>query len=214
VPRTVQPELLDALPIGHPDALRSRGDMRLFNAFMRNYRWIQRVVPPRLQGTDRVLEMGAGAGELGKLVAADVPSWDGLDLWPRPREWPGAFEWHESDLLAFAGWGDYSVLVANLFLHQFKDDELRALGKTWRSTARVLVFSEPARAQCFQWGFRLLCTLVGANYVSRHDGAVSIAAGFRGQELPLLLGLSKSQWSWRVHTSLGGAYRLIAERRK
>ena len=38
--REVEPEILDGLPAGHPDAIRSRRDLRLVNALMGNQRWI------------------------------------------------------------------------------------------------------------------------------------------------------------------------------
>jgi hypothetical protein len=42
---------------------------------------------------------------------------------------------------------------------------------------------------------------------------VSIAAGFRGQELPAALGLDPAAWDIRCGTSFLGMYRLIAIRR-
>jgi hypothetical protein len=62
--------------------------------------------------------------------------------------------------------------------------------------------------------FRLFAPLIGANHVSRHDANVSIAAGFRGDELPGLLGLEPERWTWRCTTTLLGAYHLIAWRRE
>jgi hypothetical protein len=42
---------------------------------------------------------------------------------------------------------------------------------------------------------------------------VSIAAGFRGEELPAALGLTTAEWNVRCTTTLLGAYRMIAVRR-
>jgi hypothetical protein len=55
--------------------------------------------------------------------------------------------------------------------------------------------------------------VLGANHVTRHDGPVSIAAGFVGEELPAALGLAPDQWVWSCRTSWLGAYRMIAVRR-
>jgi hypothetical protein len=52
-----------------------------------------------------------------------------------------------------------------------------------------------------------------ANHVSRHDGHVSIAAGFIDNELPHQLGLPAARWTWQVHTTFFGAYRVVAHRR-
>jgi hypothetical protein len=55
--------------------------------------------------------------------------------------------------------------------------------------------------------------LIGANHVTLHDAHVSIAAGFRGTELPRALGLDNKIWTWRHTTTIRGAYRLIAQRK-
>jgi hypothetical protein len=56
--------------------------------------------------------------------------------------------------------------------------------------------------------------LLGINYVTREDIHTSIRAGFRGDELPELLGLDPTEW--QVHTSCTplGAYRMIAQRHR
>jgi len=54
--------------------------------------------------------------------------------------------------------------------------------------------------------------LLGANRVSLHDAHVSVAAGFRGDELPEMLGLRQPQWRWSCHTTMLGAYRMVARR--
>jgi hypothetical protein len=210
----VKPEILDALPVDHPDALHSRSDLRIFNRVMGNGRWLRQILPPRVRPGERVLEIGAGDGEQSLTLARQLPAFDGLDLWPRPAFWPAHARWYQTPLQDFTGWSDYSVFVANLVLHQFSADELRWLGVRLQEHSRLLVFSEPARLLRYQWGFRALCLVSGANYVSRHDGLVSIAAGFLGDELPALLGLNPAHWSWRRSLSVFGAYRLVAERRK
>jgi hypothetical protein len=55
--------------------------------------------------------------------------------------------------------------------------------------------------------------LIRAHQVTRHDGRVSIAAGFRHDELPRLLHLDPAVWTWRVQETLLGACRLVAKRR-
>ena len=80
------------------------------------------------------------------------------------------------------------------------------------ANARLIVACEPVRRRHFQWLFAALCALVGANHVSRHDGRVSIEAGFLGDELPALLGLDPKVWHWRVTTTGRGMYQMVAER--
>lgn len=211
--RSLQPELLDSLPPLHPDALHNRRDLRLTNRIMGNHRWFARTLPPLLRPGDRLLELGAGTGELTtRLAAANIPT-DALDLWPRPAEWPASQQWHSADLREFDGYGRYAIFLGNLIFHQFTDEELATLGRALGETARVILACEPARRRVSQILYRTIGPLLGANHISLHDAHVSIAAGFRGDELPRALGLSEKIWTWRCTTSALGAYRMIARRR-
>jgi hypothetical protein len=227
--RTLQPELLDSLPPDHPAALHNRRDLRLTNAIMGNHRWLERMLRRQLRAGERVLEIGAGAGELAQRLAhAGRPlAIDGLDLWPEPENWPtignamaasGAAGgappiWHRADLRAFRGYGAYDAFVGNLIFHQFSDAELAALGEKLRARARLIIAVEPARRRVSQLLFRTIAPMLGANYVSLHDAQVSIAAGFRGGELARALGLDRLEWDIDCTVSLLGAYRLCAVRR-
>jgi SAM-dependent methyltransferase len=208
--RTIQPELLDTLPADHPAALHNRRDLRIVNRAMGNFRWFARTLPTVLQPGNRVLELGAGTGELGALLHARGVAVDGLDLWPRPRAWPAACAWHQVDITTFTDYSAYTAVIGNLILHQFPDHILAELGSRLRDQTRVLMFCEPLRRRTFQWLYRLSAPLLGANHVSRHDGHVSIAAGFRGGELPRHLGLTSAGWECRVENSWLGANRVIA----
>ncbi len=195
--RTLQPEILDSLPPDHPDALHNRRDLRLVNRLMGNHRWLARTLPRLLRPGETALELGAGTGELGlRLAAAGVPV-DGLDLWPRPSAWPAAQHWHSADLRSFPAYGAYAAIFGNLIFHQFSDDELAAVGTVLRRHARVILACEPGRRRISQRVYRVIAPLLGANHVSRHDGHVSIAAGFLGDELPRALGLSTHDWDCR-----------------
>ena len=207
--RHLQPEILDSLPPDHPDARHNRRDLRIINRVMGNPRWFLRELPPLLRPGERVLELGCGTGELARLLQARGISVDGLDLWPRPETWPAAREWHSADLLEFDGYGDYPVVIANLILHQFSDADLSRLGKKLRA-ARVVLACEPARSRRSQFMFAALSPIIGANYVSRHDARVSIAAGFVGGELPRVLGLDGGPWTFRCDRTYFGACRMIA----
>jgi SAM-dependent methyltransferase len=213
VQRRLQPELLDSLPPDDPAAIHSRRDLRLINRAMGNAPWFERSLAKHVLPGDRVLELGGGTGELAARLRAVTPSVDGIDRIPAPPSWPAAARWHQADILTFTGWNDYSVVIGNLILHHFEDAALRKLGEAIGPHARLLIFNETTRQRLNQRVWKIAAPLFGANHVTRHDGYVSIAAGFSGDELPHALGLEPSVWRWKISRTWLGAYRLVAERR-
>ncbi len=212
--RACEPELLDSLPHDHPDAVHNRRDLRLINGFMRNRAWFERTLPPLLRPGERVLEIGAGTGEMGVALNRRGIPVDGLDLWPRPAAWPAGREWHQADLKTFGGYGDYPVVVGNLILHQFTEPELAELGSVLRRTARVVAASEPERRRMSQTLMAAIGPLLGANHVTLHDARVSITAGFVGTELPSALGMDAGDWEISCASTPLGASRMVAVRRR
>jgi hypothetical protein len=211
--RTLQPELLDTLPPDHPDALRNRRDLRLTNQVIGNHRWLERTLPPLLRAGEKTLELGAGTGELGAVLRRRGVAVAGLDLWPRPANWPVEMAWHRDDLRTFDGFANYAAVIGNLIFHQFSEIELAALGRKFRAHARVILACEPQRRRVSQLLYGTLAPLFGANHVSLHDAHVSIAAGFRETELPRALGLDRNEWDIHCTSTTLGAYRMVAVRR-
>ncbi len=211
--RALTPEILDSLPPDDARARHSRRDLRIFNAVLGGAGWLRRTVPSFVQPGERVLEIGAGTGELGASLTRRGLAIDALDLAPRPSAWPQSARWHQVDALGFTGWHEYRAAMGNLIFHHFDADSLRTLGQQMSPRVRVILACEPARRRIFQKLFAVLCVLVRANEVSRHDGRVSIEAGFLGDELPRLLGLDAAAWHWKTTTTLRGMYRMVAHRR-
>lgn len=212
--RACEPELLDSLPPDHPDAVHNRRDLRLINRIMRNQAWFRQVLPSLLRSGERVLELGAGMGEMGITLNRRRIPVDGLDLWPRPAAWPADRDWHVADLRAFGGYDAYPAVIGNLIFHQFKEPELAELGAKIRRTARVVVACEPRRRRVSQTVMSAVAPLLGANHVTLHDAHVSIAAGFQADELPAALGMIPKEWDVSCTVTAIGAYRMVAVRRE
>lgn len=207
--RTLQPELLDHLAPQDPAARESRRDLRVINRVMGNVRWLQSALAKVARPGDTLLELGAGDGQVAAAWRGN--RCDALDLGPPPADWPAGAQWHQTDLREFREWSGYSVVFANLFLHHLSEPMLQHLGAQLRKHARVVVACEPWRGRLFLGLFAALCPVIGANAVTRHDGRISINAGFRGDELPRSLGLSGDEgWHCRVESTRLGAYHLVA----
>ena len=206
----MQPELLDELPFDDPEALRSRRDIRWMNKLMGNLPWLREQLSR--QRPARVVELGAGDGGFLEALQAEGRRLLGVDLAPRPAALGAGIEWVQGDLRELlntrrvAG----SVVIVNLLLHHFQDDELRAMGGALRESEAIFA-SEPLRSRRAVTAFSLLRPLM--NRVTWHDGRVSIRAGFRPGELPPLLGLTDEEWEIAESCTPLGVYRLSARRR-
>jgi 2-polyprenyl-3-methyl-5-hydroxy-6-metoxy-1,4-benzoquinol methylase len=205
--RRVEPEILDGLPADDPEAVRSRRDLRRINVLMGNLAWMQRAMRMLPEGcAGRLVEIGAGEGELLERVRNDFESVRGVDLAPRPAGLSAEIGWIQGDVFEYLGEGD--VLAANLFLHHFEDERLRELGERMQEF-KALCFSEPRRSRrAILEGYALVPFV---NRVTRHDMMVSVRAGFVRGELRELLGLGAG-WEVREEVSLLGACRLLAWR--
>ena len=90
-------------------------------------------------------------------------------------------EWREGDVFGVLKEGIGGVVVANLFLHHFEDEQLAEMGRLLEG-CEVICVSEPWRSRLAMLEGRFLFPFV--NGVTRHDMMVSIRAGFRRGELP------------------------------
>ncbi len=212
--RSLQPEILDTLPANDPEAIRSRRDLRLINAALGTHRWLASVLPGLVRPGERVLELGAGTGELGRALLKRGVRVDGIDLCPQPAPWPAELTWHQANLLTFDGYAGYAVVVCNLILHHFNDADLANLGERLRAHSRVILACEPTRRKRSQLLFRVVAPLLGASPVTLHDAHVSIAAGFRNDELKTHLQLSAPAWNCHITYTTPGVCRLVALRQE
>ena len=208
--RIVTPEILDTLDAGHPEALRSRRDLRRLEWFLGGSRWIARsALEHRRDAARGIVELGAGGGELCAKLAASMPECavTGLDFAGRPAGLNSAVQWKTGDFFQTLPGTDGGIVAGNLILHHLSGEALHSLG-AMLAGFRVLLFSEPLRASWPLGLSRLAHPFVGE--VTRHDMPASIRAGFRPGELAGLLGLEKSTWRVAEVSRITGVLRFKA----
>lgn len=202
--RIVQREWLDDLPPCDPQALGSRRDLRRLNAWMGNVvimsRALEMVDGARQFGA--VTELGSGDGDFLANVARRLgPQWQGTTavLLDRQRDVAEpslakfrALQWNarpiHCDVLEWSEREDFgrsAVIVANLFLHHFAQDQLAALLTAIERRCDYFIALEPRRSGVALF-FSKMVGVIGCNAVTRHDAPVSVRAGFKDQELSRL----------------------------
>jgi hypothetical protein len=221
--RVVEPELLDDLRPSDPEAAGSRADLRRLNIIMGHAgilsRAARRQAGLHLQ-TLRLVELGAGDGTLllrvargwrargttahvtivdrQNLVSAETRrAFDALN-WTVESVSADVFAWLEQEQSSPA----VDVMLANLFLHHFPDERLRALLRLAAMRTKLFIACEPRRSQLPLLAARCLW-LIGCNRVTRHDAVVSVRAGFVGDELS---GLWPSATGWQLSDKSAGMF--------
>jgi methyltransferase family protein len=175
-----------------------------------------------------VLELGAGDGSLLlRLAAAVKPRWTGVKLTLLDRQHIVNSETVESyrkhgwevttvceDALIWARQSahqPYDLTVATLFLHHFKDVELRELLGGVVSQSRAFIAIEPRRDVLAKAGSRLI-GLLGTNAVTRGDAVKSVDAGFTDNEITEAWPPTDETWRTREFRVLPFSHGFIAAR--
>jgi hypothetical protein len=211
--RVVEPEWLDELPADDPRALGSRRDIQRLNRLMGHRSTLAGLLRNggRTGVPKRIVELGAGDGAFTLRLArrlsrhwpqAHVVLVDSKDVVTREtREGFAALGWPVEvaisdvfDWLRAPAEEPADVMMANLFLHQFAETQLAEMLRLAAARTRFFAACEPWRSRLTLALSRML-GLIGCNAVTRHDGVVSVRAGFRGRELS---GLWPSPHEWRV----------------
>jgi hypothetical protein len=210
--RVIVPEILDSLDPSDPRALRSRSDLRLIDFFLGNSRWIVEQLEKQDPAPARILELGAGEGELCRRINASLPSSSvtGLDLIGRPANLSADIDWISGDFFDTLPATNADTCVGSLILHHFSDRALRELGSRMKSF-RCLAFCEPLRGRAPLFFSTVSSLFMGE--VTQHDMPASIRAGFRLGELPALLGLDSGVWKINESSLWRGSLRLLVSRR-
>ena len=207
--RILEEEVIDHVDASEPDALRSRRDLRLLDAFLGNSRWIERTLRPL--SVDSIVELGAGEGHLSRRLSQIYPQVPitGLDLAPTPNDWKHPLHWIQGDLLKTIGETTAQICIGSLVLHHFDREELTELGKHLQRFS-ILVFSEPHRHVQPLTGSYVLRPFMGK--IVRHDMPISIRAGFKKGEISKFLKLNHKSWSIQESVNILGALRFTASR--
>ena len=227
--RVIGPELLDELPAQDPRALRSRRDLRRGNTWLRHPRIMARTLQEGLSihRPLEITELGAGDGHFLWRVAyrlrkqwptAEATLVDRLDAFdPLMRNRFSLLGWRihaevadATDWLRRAPPKANGVILCNLFLHQLRREQLAELFCLAARSTRVVIALEPRR-EWWTYAYSHLLWMNGSGPITRHDGPVSIRAGFGGREISALWPDSQ-RWQLTEHRSGFFSHLFVARR--
>jgi hypothetical protein len=231
VTRRVQAELLDELAPTDPGAIRARRDLQRLNSWMGNDAILARVLRTEWPGAapSGIAELGGGDGTFllnvlrrmsrfwtgsGERTSHSPPRRlvfvDRQDVvseetrrsfallgWRLEMVTADVFDWLRS-----AAAPTEDVIIANLLLHHFSEEQLAEIFERIAGRARLFVAIEPRRWRVGNL-FSRCVGLIGCGPVTRHDAPASVRAGFCRQELARIWG---NRPGWNVQEQPVGLF--------
>lgn len=95
----------------------------------------------------------------------------------------------------------FDIIHCCLFLHHFSTEELIKLFKQFKKQAKVgVIINDLHRHPVAYWSIKILTTLFSRSSMVRNDASVSVARGFKKQELISILreaGIEKYKLNWK-----------------
>jgi hypothetical protein len=94
------------------------------------------------------------------------------------------------------------IIICNLFLHHFRDEEIHKLLRYWNSSdCKAIVINDLDRNPWAYYLFRLFGVIFMKSGIARHDGLISIQRGFQRKDLDrfsnsLGAGTYHINWKW------------------
>lgn len=213
--RRVEREILDDLPVDHPQAKRSRRDLILINRLMGHASLLSKPLERHLPFNRPIhlLEMGSGDGtlsarlleRLGNVCAGSrIQLVDQLPIlseasrrmleargWIVEESVSDIFEWLSNNETRFDG------CFANLFIHHFETRALKILFEHLSKHVDLFMCTEPRRDAIAAWGAAGL-RLLGCNKVTLNDAKLSVSAGFNDDELTQIWNSVTDSPSWHL----------------
>jgi hypothetical protein len=228
--RIVEPEWLDALPPNDPRAVASRRDLRRLNRIMGHAGTLCRLLHSGAGRPmpKRIVELGSGDGTLMLELARHLsPAWkqvevvllDGKDaVVDETRRAIESLGWKIEivaadvfDFLKKPANQIADIMLANLFLHHFSEEQLKMLFRLAAERTKLFAACEPRRA-AVPLAFSRLVGLIGCNDVTRRDATLSVRAGFAGSELSALWPVA-ARWQLRERGAQFFTHTFLAENR-
>lgn len=230
LPRVVIPEIRDALAAHGPRAQHARRGLQRINRIIASRHHISRALRAGtiVRGAQDILELGTRDGTFMLRLAKHL-----CDLWPHVRvslldrqnivsdsTGTALLEtgWHVDvlgmDVMHWAAQPAaalWNVVIANLFMHRFRDDELREILRAIAQRTDRFVACEPRRGRMALVASHLIGTLDTSD-AARADALASVRAGFCGLELSTLWPTDCGTWHLREYAAGAFSHCFAAQR--
>lgn len=218
--RSTEVELMDMPDISEKDLKDALYDISKSNKMLGGnsitFKAIETLIKENpLKKEWTIVDVGCGDGEMLRLIAHYFRNHAisfrliGIDLSPQSiamgkelsKDYPEITLLEKDILTIDSETLDCDILICTLTLHHFKDDEILTFMQQFVKLSQVaVIINDLQRSKIAYQLFRLFSRIFIKSHVAKNDGLVSIASGFRKQELKTFaqqLKLTHSEISWK-----------------
>jgi 2-polyprenyl-3-methyl-5-hydroxy-6-metoxy-1,4-benzoquinol methylase len=220
--REMIPEMMDDLEMGGKQMDQTLDQLAWINFWLggRSYLWksLKELLPGNREKSEaiRVVDLGCGGGDELRFLCRKARRrglslrYTGVDANPNvvdyarrnSRAFP-EINYQVMDVLSEELTEQPAdIFICSLFLHHFSDEELVEILRKLAENANLgVVISDLHRHRLAYYAFGLVTRLMGASYMIRHDGLLSIRKSFHRKELRQLLEKAgfrsfRIRWRW------------------
>jgi 2-polyprenyl-3-methyl-5-hydroxy-6-metoxy-1,4-benzoquinol methylase len=169
----------------------------------------------------RIADIGCGGGDVlraiyhwGKKTGYDLEL-HGYDANPHTLNYarsrssdPSAIQFKEIDIIQNGLEENYDIILLNLFLHHFSEDQIIAIIKSLIDTSNIaILINDLHRHPAAYYSFLAMTRILNFSPISRNDGALSVLKAFTYDELDRMAGkvapaAYSLEWKWAFRYQL------------
>lgn len=219
--RNTQPEWMDDPKLDKEVLQNAVDDINQINKWLGGFKFTLNAVLKQLQHIEKdvitIVDAGCGDGEMLRYLASHIKDarvqFLGLDFSANSianaiekSEGFSSIRFRESNILKINA-GDIScdILTSTLTMHHFNEEEIVDFLKKFKEiTTHSIIINDLQRSKMAFRLFQLLCLIFIKNEISKHDGLISIASGFKRADfnkyarlVPIKNDLIQWKWSFR-----------------
>lgn len=215
--RNTDPEWMDDPNLDQVTLQHAVDDINTVNRLLHGFHFTLKAVKKELQKHPNkaltIVDAGCGDGEmlryLEKNLKQENVSFLGLDFAARSIEKARLkskgllrLRFRESDILKIHP-ADLKcdILISSLTMHHFNDSEIVTfLTKFKEITSKTIIINDLHRHRLAFLFFKYLSPIFIKHEISKHDGLISIASGFKARDFKkyaTAIGTNNDRWTWK-----------------